>query len=159
VATTENTVITHTFSKIHGLAALRVGWMFGPAHIVDAVNRIRGPFNVSTPAMLAAAAAIEDTAHVQTSRAHNEQWRNWLTEEIQNLGLKVTPSVTNFVLIHFPLDSGKTSAEADAFLTKRGLVLRALNNYGLPHALRMSIGTEEANRLVVDALRDFMARK
>jgi histidinol-phosphate aminotransferase len=159
VATTENTVITHTFSKIHGLAALRVGWMFGPAHIVDAVNRIRGPFNVSTPAMLAAAAAIEDTAHVQMSRAHNEQWRNWLTEEIQKLGLKVTPSVTNFVLIHFPLESGRTSAEADAFLTKRGLVLRALNNYGLPHALRMSIGTEEANRLVVDGLRDFMARK
>ena len=63
VATTDNTVMTHTFSKIHGLAALRIGWMFGPAHIVDAVNRIRGPFNVSTPAMLAAVAAIEDTAH------------------------------------------------------------------------------------------------
>src|SRR5438477_599914 len=82
VATTENTVMTHTFSKIHGLAALRIGWMFGPAHIVDAVNRIRGPFNVSTPAMLAAAAAIEDTAHVQMSKAHTEKWRNWLAEEI-----------------------------------------------------------------------------
>jgi histidinol-phosphate aminotransferase len=159
VATTENTVMTHTFSKIHGLAALRVGWMFGPAHIVDAVNRIRGPFNVSTPAMLAAVAALEDTAHVQMSKAHTEKWRNWLTEEIQKLGLKVTPSVANFVLIHFPLQQGKTSAEADAFLTKRGLVLRALNNYRLPHALRMTIGTEEANRLVVDGLRDFMAAK
>ena len=124
VATTENTVMTHTFSKIHGLAALRIGWMFGPAHIVDAVNRIRGPFNVSTPAMLAAVAAIEDTAHVQMSKAHTEKWRNWLTEEIGKLGLKVTPSVANFVLIHFPLEKGKTSAEADAFLTKRGLVLR-----------------------------------
>ena len=82
VATTENTVMTHTFSKIHGLAALRIGWMFGPAHIVDAVNRIRGPFNVSTPAMLAAVAAIEDTAHQQMSKAHTEKWRNWLTEEI-----------------------------------------------------------------------------
>ena len=152
VATTENTVMTHTFSKIHGLAALRIGWMFGPANIVDAVNRIRGPFNVSTPAMLAAVAAIEDTAHVQMSKAHTEKWRNWLTEEIGKLGLKVTPSVANFVLIHFPQEKGKTSAEADAFLTKRGLVLRALNNYGLPHALRMTIGTEEANRLVVDGL-------
>jgi len=159
VATTENTVMTHTFSKIHGLAALRIGWMFGPASIIDAVNRIRGPFNVSTPAMLAAVAAIEDTAHVQMSRAFTEQWRNWITEEVTKLGLKVTPSVANFVLIHFPLDKGKTSTEADAFLTRRGLVLRALNNYGLPHALRMTIGTEEANRLVVDGLRDFMAAK
>ena len=159
VATTENTLMTHTFSKIHGLAALRVGWMFAPAHIVDAVNRIRGPFNVSTPAMLAAVAAIEDTGHQQMSKAHTEKWRHWLTEEIGKLGLKVTPSVTNFVLIHFPLDKGKTAAEADAFLTRRGLVLRALNNYALPDALRMTIGTEEANRLVVEGLRDFMGLK
>src|SRR5579871_3355210 len=156
VATTENTVMTHTFSKIHGLAALRIGWMFGPAHIVDAVNRIRGPFNVSTPAMLAAVAAIEDGAHQQMSKAHTETWRNWLTEEIERLGLTVTPSVTNFVLIHFPTEKGRTAAEADAFLTRRGLVLRGLNNYQLPNALRMTIGTEEANRLVVEGLRDFM---
>jgi histidinol-phosphate aminotransferase len=159
VATTENTVMTHTFSKIHGLAALRVGWMFGPAHIVDAVNRIRGPFNVSTPAMLAAIAAIEDTAHQEMSRTHTVTWRNWLTEELSKLGLKVTPSVANFVLIHFPLDAGKTAADADAFLTERGLVLRGLKNYKLPHALRLTIGTEEANRLVVDGLRDFMRAK
>src|SRR3954452_21282245 len=104
VATTENTVVTHTFSKIHGLAALRIGWMFGPAHIVDAVNRIRGPFNVSTPAMLAAVAAIEDTAHQAMSKQFTETWRNWLTAEIGKLGLKVTPSVANFVLIHFPTE-------------------------------------------------------
>src|SRR6185436_16818362 len=91
VATTENTVVTHTFSKIHGLAALRVGWMFGPAHIVDAVNRIRGPFNVSTPAMYAAVAAIEDTAHQSESKQFTDTWRNWLAEEIGKLGLKVTP--------------------------------------------------------------------
>jgi histidinol-phosphate aminotransferase len=159
VATTENTVMTHTFSKIHGLAALRVGWMFGPAHILDAVNRIRGPFNVSTPAMLAAVASIEDTAHLEMSKAHTDKWRGWLTEEIQKLDLKVTPSVANFVLIHFPTEKGRTAADADAFLTKRGLVLRALNNYKLPHALRLTIGTEEANRLVVEALREFVARK
>ncbi len=159
VATSDNTVMTHTFSKIHGLAALRIGWMFGPAHIVDAVNRIRGPFNVSTPAMLAAVAAIEDTAHVQMSKAHTEKWRNWLTEEVTKLGLKVTPSVANFILIHFPLEKGRTAADADAFLTKRGLVLRALNNYRLPHALRMTIGAEEANRLVAEGLRDFVARQ
>jgi histidinol-phosphate aminotransferase len=159
VATTENTVMTHTFSKIHGLAALRIGWMFGPAHIVDAVNRIRGPFNVSTPAMLAAVAALEDTAHIQMSKIYNEKWIHSLTEEIGQLGLKVTPSVGNFILIHFPNENGKTSADADAFLTKRGLVLRMLTNYGLPHALRMTIGTEEANRLVLQGLRDFVTPK
>ena len=159
VATTDNTVMTHTFSKIHGLAALRVGWMFGPAHIVDAVNRIRGPFNVSTPAMRAAVAAIEDTAHLDMSKAYTEKWRNWLTEEIEKLGLKVTPSVANFVLIHFPAEKGRSAADADAFLTKRGLVLRGLSNYKLPHALRMTVGTEEANRLVVEGLRDFVAAK
>jgi len=130
--------------------------MFGPSHIVDAVNRIRGPFNVSTPAMLAAVAALEDTAHVQMSKAHTEKWRGWLTEELTGLGLKVTPSAANFVLIHFPTASGKTAAEADAFLTRRGLVLRALNNYRLPNALRLTIGTEEANRLVVEGVREFM---
>src|SRR6201991_3499024 len=109
VTTTENTVMTHTFSKIHGLAALRIGWMFAPAHIGDAVNRIRGPFNVSTPAMLAAVAAIEDTDHQQMSRIHTETWRNWLTEEITKLGLKVTPGVDNFVLNHFSTVRGKTS--------------------------------------------------
>jgi histidinol-phosphate aminotransferase len=158
VATTENTVMTHTFSKIHGLAALRIGWMFGPVNVVDAVNRIRGPFNVSTPAMRAAVAAIEDAAFVRTSREHTEKWRNWLMDEVGKLGLTVTPSVANFILIHFPTTKGKTAADADAFLTKRGLVLRALNNYGLPHALRMTIGTEEANRLVRDGLRDFLAQ-
>ena len=156
VATTENTVMCRTFSKIHGLASLRIGWLYGPAHIIDAVNRIRGPFNVSTPAMMAGVASLADTAFLEKARAHNEQWRGWLTEEIGKLGLKVTPSVGNFVLIHFPETKGRTADEADAFLTKRGLVLRALKNYKLPHALRLTVGTEEANRLVVAGLRDFL---
>jgi histidinol-phosphate aminotransferase len=159
VATSDNTVMTRTFSKIHGLASLRVGWMYGPANIIDAVNRIRGPFNVSTPASDAAIAALEDTAHQDKSRAHNETWRAWLTDEVSKLGLEVTPSAANFILIHFPLEKGKTADEADAFLTKRGLILRALKNYKLPHALRMTVGTEEANRLVVAALAEFMGRK
>src|ERR1700687_3220852 len=81
VATSDNTVMTHTFSKIHGLASLRIGWMFGPAPIVDAVNRIRGPFNVSTPAVLAGGVGIEDTAHQAMSETHTEKGRNWLTDE------------------------------------------------------------------------------
>jgi histidinol-phosphate aminotransferase len=158
VATSENVVMCRTFSKIHGLAALRLGWMVGPAHIIDAINRIRGPFNVNAPAIAAGVAAMRDTVHVERSRAHNTQWLGWLTEEISRLGLKVTPSVANFVLIHFPDTPGKTAKEADAFLTKRGLILRAVGAYNLPNALRMSVGTEEANRLVVAALKEFLGK-
>jgi histidinol-phosphate aminotransferase len=156
VATSENVVMCRTFSKIHGLAALRLGWMFGPAHVVDAVNRIRGPFNVSIAASDAGIAAIKDTEHQERSREHNSRWLAWLTEEIGKLGLKVTPSVANFVLIHFPDAKGRTAKDADAFLTARGLILRYVAAYKLPNALRLSVGTEEANRLVVAALKDFL---
>jgi histidinol-phosphate aminotransferase len=125
---------------------------------VDAINRIRGPFNVNTPAMMAGIAAIRDTGHVEAARAHNEQWLAWLSEQIPRLGLQVTPSVANFVLIHFSGANGRTAAAADAFLTERGLILRRLDNYKLPNALRMTVGTEEANRLVVNALAEFMGR-
>ena len=157
VATAENVVMTRTFSKIYGLANLRLGWMVAPAHIIDAVNRIRGPFNVNGPAMAAGIAAIQDDAHVGRAVAHNDQWLAWLTREIEALGLKVTPSVGNFLLIHFPREAGKTAKEADAFLSGRGLILRRIDAYGLPDALRLTIGDEEANRLVVEALRDFLS--
>jgi histidinol-phosphate aminotransferase len=159
VATSENVVMCRTFSKIHGLAALRLGWMFGPAHVVDAVNRIRGPFNVSTAASDAGIAAIKDTEHQERSREHNTRWLAWLTQEIGKLGLKVTPSVANFVLIHFPDTKDRTAKDADAFLTARGLILRYVAAYKLPNALRLSVGTEEANRLVVAALKEFMGRQ
>ena len=158
VATTDNVVMTRTFSKIYGLASLRLGWMYGPAHVVDAVNRIRGPFNVNGPAIAAGIAAIRDTAHVEKSRAHNTRWLAWLTEEIGKLGLPVTSSAANFVLIHFPETKGRTAKEADAFLTRRGLILRQVGVYKLPNALRMSVGTEEANRLVVQALKEFLGK-
>jgi len=158
VATSENVVMCRTFSKIHGLAAVRLGWMYGPAHIIDALNRVRNPFNVNTPAMKAGIAAIEDSAHVQKSIAHNTRWLAWLTDEIGKLGLEVTPSVANFVLIHFPEKKGQTAADADAFLTKRGLILRRVAGYGLPNCLRMTVGTEEANRLVVAALKEFLGK-
>jgi len=156
VATSDNVVMCRTFSKIHGLAGLRLGWMFAPAPIVDVVNRIRGPFNVSDSAIAAGVAAIEDTQHVERSREHNAHWLDWLTREIGKLGLKVTPSVANFVLIHFPELKGRSAGDADAFLTARGLILRRVSAYKLPNALRMSVGTEEANRLVVGALKDFL---
>jgi len=158
VATSENVVMCRTFSKIYGLAALRLGWLYGPAHVVDALNRIRGPFNVGAPSIAAGVAAIADTAHVETSRQHNEKWLAWVSEELTKLGLKVTPSVGNFILIHFPDTKGKTAKDADAALTARGCVLRAVGAYHLPNALRMSIGTEEANRLVVATLAEMMKK-
>ncbi len=158
VASSENAVMCRTFSKIHGLAALRLGWIFGPSHVVDAVNRIRGPFNVNAAAIAAGIAAIEDVEHQERSREHNTRWLDWLTQEIGNLGLKVTPSVANFLLIHFPEAKGRSAKEADAFLSARGLILRQVGVYKLPNALRMSVGTEEANRLVVAALKEFLAQ-
>ncbi len=156
VATSDNVVMTRTFSKIHGLANLRLGWLYAPAHVADALNRIRGPFNVSGPAMAAGAAAIADEGHVARAIAHNDAWLSWLTRELEALGLTVTPSVGNFLLVHFPDAAGRTARDADAFLTARGLILRRVDAYGLPGALRLTIGDEEANRLVVAALAEFM---
>ena len=158
VATSDNVVMTRTFSKIHGLAALRLGWMFGPSHVVAAINRIRGPFNVNGPAIAAGIAAIEDHAHQERAREHNDRWLAWLAQEFEKLGLTATPSVANFLLIHFPETKGRTAKDADAFLTARGLILRQVGAYKLPNALRMSVGIEEANRLVVAALKEFLSR-
>ncbi len=156
VATAENVVMTRTFSKIYGLANLRLGWMVGPAPIIDAVNRIRGPFNVNGPAIAAGIAAIGDEEHVAKAIAHNDEWVERLTRDIEALGLAVTPSVGNFLLVHFPQEAGKTAKDADAFLTARGLILRRVDAYGLPGALRLTVGDAEANRLVVAALSDFL---
>jgi histidinol-phosphate aminotransferase len=147
-----------TFSKIHGLAALRLGWIYGPAHIIDALNRIRGPFNVNAPAIAAGIASIADTVHIESARAHNDKWLPWLTQEIGKLGIKVTPSVGNFILLHFPETPGKTAAEADKLLTSRGVIVRAVRAYKLPNCLRMTVGSEEANRLTVKMLAEFMGK-
>jgi histidinol-phosphate aminotransferase len=152
----DNVVMTRTFSKIYGLAGLRVGWAFCPASVADALNRVRGPFNVSTPAQRAAAAALRDRRHVEDSIAHNEKWKAFLIEHIRKTGLRVDDSVANFVLIHFAKDGKHSAANADAFLLKRGLILRGVGNYGLPDCLRLTVGPEEANRHVVTALEEFM---
>jgi histidinol-phosphate aminotransferase len=150
----ENVVMTRTFSKIYGLAALRLGWAYGPLHVIDVLNRIRGPFNVSLPAISAGVAAVNDAAFMDEALAHNSKWLSWLTEEIRALGLEVTPSVGNFILVHF--NDKKTAPMADAYLQEHGLVVRRMEAYGLPQALRMSVGTEEANRRLVNALKAFL---
>lgn len=157
VAANENVVMTRTFSKIHGLAGLRIGWIYAPTHVLDALNRVRGPFNVNAVAIAAGAAAVSDRAHVEKAAVFNERWISWVSSEMQRLSLRVTPSVGNFVLIHFD-GSGKSAAEADEFLTSRGYILRRVAGYGFPNALRMSIGSEEANRGVVASLAELLGR-
>jgi histidinol-phosphate aminotransferase len=157
--TAENIVMVRTFSKIYGLAGLRIGWAYGPAHVIDALNRIRGPFNLSSAAIAAGVAALADRAHLDKAAAHNETWLPKLTEALTKLGLKVTPSVGNFVLIHFPDSSGKRAPDADGFLSKRGVVLRRMEAYGLPNALRMTVGSAEANETTIAALAEFLGKK
>ena len=156
VATSDNVVMTRTFSKIYGLAGLRLGWAYCPAHVADVLNRIRGPFNVSAGAMAAGVAALGDQKFVETAVMHNEKWLGLLTGQLRALGLKVTPSVGNFLLIHFASDGKKTAPMADAWLNDHGIILRRMEAYGLPNCLRMTVGDEEANAAVISALSDFL---
>jgi len=150
------TVMTRTFSKAFGLAGVRLGWAFCPPAIADVLNRLRAPFNVTLPAQAAGVAALDDKAFSSAVRAHNARWRPWLEQELRALGLDPVPSVANFVLVHFA--DAKTASDANAFLMKRGLVVRQVTSYKLPQALRMTIGSEEANRLVIKALSDFLGK-
>ena len=155
VSNSENVIMTRTFSKVHGLAFLRLGWAYGPDHMLDALNRIRGPFNVNGAAISAGIAAIKDRDFVASAVIHNEEWLPRLTDGLEKIGLKVTPSVGNFILMHFP-DGEKSAEAADAYLLDRGCILRRVTGYGFPNGLRMTVGTEQANRDVVSHLADFM---
>ncbi|GBD42716.1 Histidinol-phosphate aminotransferase [bacterium HR40] len=153
----DNVVVTRTFSKLFGLAALRLGWAFAPPAVVDVLDRVRGPFNVSTPAQVAGIAALEDLEHQQASKRHNDIWRPWLASHLADLGLAVYPSIANFVLVAFPREPGRDAAAADAFLQERGLIGRRMEAYGLPHCLRFTVGRESDNQALVAALDDFLA--
>ncbi|MEE9433020.1 MAG: histidinol-phosphate transaminase [Sphingorhabdus sp.] len=154
-----NVLITRTFSKIYGLAAERIGWAYGQPHLIDTINRIRGPFNVTSAGQAAAIAALADQGFVKASRTHNAKWRGWMTGEISalsNHGLRAIPSAANFILMIF---DGAVSAEtADAELIEAGYVVRRLAGQGLGHALRITIGTEEENRGFMDALRAILEK-
>jgi len=158
VAESDNTVMTRTFSKIHALAALRLGWALCPPAVADVLNRVRGPFNLNGPAQAAGIAALEDAAWEDRARAHNARWRRWLTEELTRLGLHVHPSVANFLLVRFGNDAERGAAAADRFLRAQGIILRRVDNYGLPDCLRVTIGREEEMQMLVSALGRFLGR-
>jgi histidinol-phosphate aminotransferase len=153
----ENVVMTRTFSKIHALGGLRLGWCYGTLAIIDVINRLRGPFNVTTTALLAGVAALQDTDFVEKVRRHTVRWRQWTTEELRNLGVTVPDSVGNFILARFA--DGAEADAADAFLRSRGLIVRRVSGYGFPESLRITIGTEEETRFLVAAVGDFVKER
>ncbi len=150
----ENTVMLRTFSKVFGLGGMRVGWAYAPAPVVDVLNRVRGVFNVNLAAQAAALAALAEPGWIEKSRAHNTEWRGRLGAALEAAGIGVHPSHGNFFLADF--DTPARAAAADAFLKSRGLIVRAVAGYGLPHCLRITIGTAEECTLVADALTTFM---
>ena len=152
----DNVIMTRTFSKLYGLAALRIGWAAGSAAVIDVLNRTRGPFNVSAPSQAAAVAALEDLEHQERSRAHNSRWLAWLATEIAALDLTVHPSAGNFLLVEFTRSPGRDATAAARYLEKHGVIPREMGGYGLGHCLRISVGLEDENRRVIDVLREFL---
>lgn len=146
-----NTVVFHTLSKIYGLPALRLGWAFGPASIIDMLNRVRSPFNVNSPALAAGIAAMHDQAYIADMRARNATERQRVTDAFQTRGYDVVPSHANFILVKF----GTQAAAMNAHLAAQGLIVREVGGYGLPDYLRISIGTTEENTLLLSALQSY----
>ncbi len=153
VETRENVVMTRTFSKIYGLGGMRVGWGYGPQPVIDVLNRIRGPFNLSGAALAAAEAAVRDTDHTEKCRIENAKWREWMATALAELGVPSDTSTANFVLARFT-DEAEAKA-CDAHLRSEGIIVRQVAGYGLPHCLRITVGDESACRRVVHAVAQF----
>tara|TARA_Y100001936_G_scaffold253824_1_gene321374 strand:+ start:2628 stop:3689 length:1062 start_codon:yes stop_codon:yes gene_type:complete len=153
----ENTVVTRTFSKIYALAALRIGWAYCPPSIADVLNRLRGPFNLSTAAQAAGKAAVQDREHLAAARDHNAVWLPWLHDRLTDCGLTVFPSAANFLLVRFRDDASHNSQAAMAYYGSKGIIPRETGGYGLPDCLRVTIGRENEMRAFTDATKEFMA--
>jgi len=156
VRNSDNVVMARTFSKIYGLAALRLGWVYCPPAVADVLNRIRGPFNVPAPAQAAGAAAVADHAHTAKAKAHNDYWLPWFAQRMRALGLHPYPSVANFVLVKFPADPKLSAEAALKFLNGRRILPRRVAAYGLPDCLRITIAEESAVRACAEALEAFV---
>jgi histidinol-phosphate aminotransferase len=149
----QNIVMTRTFSKIYGLGGLRIGWGYGPAAIIEVLNRIRGPFNLSTTQLEAAEAAVRDQDHVTRCRTENARMRGWLAQALAELGIPSDTSSANFILARF---ASREEAEAcDEFLQGQGLIVRRVAGYNLPHCLRITVGDEASCRRVAHAMAQF----
>jgi histidinol-phosphate aminotransferase len=153
-----NVMITRTFSKLYGLAGLRVGWAYAPAHVVDAIERVRMPFNVNHAAQIVAIAALEDDAFAELSLAHNDKELPRLVAGLRALGLEVIDGVGNFCVAKFSEAKGKTAAEAMAYLKQRGVTVRGLAGYQMPNHLRISVGKVDGNNAALTHLKAFLSK-
>ncbi|MEL6410733.1 MAG: histidinol-phosphate transaminase [Pseudomonadota bacterium] len=150
----QNVVMTRTFSKLYGLGGMRVGWGYGPGHVIEALSRIRGPFNLSHAALVSAEASVRDTDWAQKCREENTRLRAWLAEALAEHGVVSDTSTANFILARFA-DANQAKA-CDAHLQSRGIIVRGVASYNLPHCLRITVGDEESCRLVAMAVAEFM---
>ena len=157
VETRDNVVMTRTFSKIYGLGGLRVGWGYAPAHVIDVLGRIRGPFNLSSPALAAAEAAVRETGWVARCREENARLRGWLAEALAAQGVPSDPSHGNFILARF--GSPEEAEACDDYLKSQGLIVRRVAGYNLPDCLRITVGDERACRRVTHAVAQFRAAR
>ncbi|MGV8988439.1 MAG: histidinol-phosphate transaminase [Cypionkella sp.] len=153
----DNVVMTRTFSKIYGLGGLRVGWGYGPKAIIDVLNRIRGPFNLSNTQQEVAEAAVRDQDYVNRCRSENARMRNWLALALGELGVPSDTSMANFILARFA--SPQEAEACDLFLQGQGLVVRRVSSYKLPNCLRITIGDESNCRRVAHAIAQFKGMK
>jgi len=156
VDATDNTVMTRTFSKVHGMASLRIGWCYAHADIVSLVGRIRSPFNVSSAGQAAGIAALADKTHEDTVIAHTAKWHGIATQRLSALGLEITGTEGNFLCVGFPDEDGKRAKDADAFLRKSDIITRAMAGFGLPKHLRVTIGTDYEMEVCLDAIEEFV---
>jgi histidinol-phosphate aminotransferase len=156
VEASENVIMLRTFSKLYAMAGLRLGWGYGPQDVINAMHVVKQPFGANRGAVAAAIAAIGDKGFVERSVTHNETWQPWTKAKFEALGLKCLPSVTNFLMVRFPDEASHTATAAGAYLSERGILTRGMAGYGAPEFLRLSIGTEEEMRIVVDAVAEFL---
>jgi len=156
VDNSENVIMLRTFSKLHGLASLRLGWGYCSNYILNNLMKVRGPFSVNLAAILAGTAAINDIDFQNSSIEHNIKWMDWLEKELKKLNLSFQTSVTNFLLIKFSNETQFNAQSAEKFLASRGILVRGMSVYNLPSYLRVSLGTEEENMTLIKELKSFL---
>ena len=154
----ENVIMLRTFSKLHGLASLRLGWGYASETIIENLMKVRGPFSVNAAAIMAGVAALEDLEFQKKSVKHNLKWMSWLEKELKLLNLDFQSSITNFLLIKFPFEYKYSAENAESFLASKGILVRGMKVYGLSNYLRVSIGTKAENIKFIDELKTFFKK-
>ena len=155
----DNVVMLRTFSKLYGMAGLRLGWGYFPPEVADVIHSIKPPFGVNASAVAAGIAAVKDIAFQERSREHNRVWSEWTRARFEELGLETLPSVTNFMMVRFPVEDGRNADAAHAYLAERGILVREMRAYGAPRYLRISIGTGEEMRILLDTIAAFLGKE